>query len=134
MRYKLKTGKFGMYFYDSESNTDLELIEVVDLLNKNNNVIRDIESVLNKTKSKYIEINTKEDLFRVLESGIMITNEAMSDNSNEVLRYLKLVSPDNVFFFDSDGQYGEWYYYYDIDDQFLSENKWFEYKGEDYEN
>ncbi len=38
MRYIIKSGKFGKYFYDTLFNHDLDLEKVLSLLNESNNI------------------------------------------------------------------------------------------------
>jgi hypothetical protein len=50
MRYKLKKGKFGCYFYDSEMDIDLSLEMVLNRLN-------DSRIALDKLRVKYNRLN-----------------------------------------------------------------------------
>ncbi len=46
MRYIIKSGRFGKYFYDTRLKADLDLEKVLSLLNESNN----IKSELNEMK------------------------------------------------------------------------------------
>lgn len=50
IRYELKRGKFGYYFYDSEMNIDLSLETVLNRLN-------DTKEQLDKLRKQYSKLN-----------------------------------------------------------------------------
>ena len=45
-RFKLLDGKFGFYYYDSQKNIDLSLIDVLELLNKPSIPISKLEELV----------------------------------------------------------------------------------------
>ena len=62
MRYSLLSGKFGMYFYDTELHKDLTLKEILQKLNDYDNLINRLIGAM-RTEGIPIEyLKTKEEV------------------------------------------------------------------------
>ena len=57
MRYLLKIGKFGYYFYDSEMNIDLSLEMVLNRLNNSKTALDKLRIKYNNLNIEILELN-----------------------------------------------------------------------------